>query len=249
MLLLLLGCLGLLLVIFQRRRAGITCLSVSLGAFAAIAFLPLGSWLLAPIENRFPPPQTMPASVTGIIVLGGAVETAISAAHHMPALNAAAERMTSFVTLARRYPQAKLVFTGGNGELVHADLTEADVARQLFDDLGLADRGVIYEHRSRTTYENVRDMKALLKPQPGETWLLITSAWHMPRAVGLFQHEDWPVIPYPVGYKTGPGLVMAFRGSFPDRLELVDLAAHEWIGLTAYYLLGRTSALFPAPQG
>ena len=249
MLLLLLACLGLLLVIFQHRRAGVTCLSVSLAALAAIAFLPVGSWLLAPIENRFPQPQALPGSVTGIIVLGGAVETAISAAHGMPALNSAAERMTSFVTLARRYPQAKLVFTGGNGELVHANLTEADVAKQLFDGLGLADRDVIYEHRSRTTYENVRDLKALLQPQPGQTWLLITSAWHMPRAMGLFQHSRWPVIPYPVGYKTGPGLVMALRGSFPDRLELVDLAAHEWIGLTAYWLLGRTSALFPAPQG
>ncbi|MCB8880617.1 YdcF family protein [Acidisoma cellulosilytica] len=249
MLLLLLACLGLLLVIGQRRRAGIACLSVALGAYAAIAFLPLGAWLLAPIENRFPQPQALPPSVTGIIVLGGAVETALSAAHGMPALNAAAERMTSFVTLARRYPQAKLVFTGGNGELVHADLTEADVAKQLFDGLGLADRNVIYEHRSRTTYENVRDLKALLKPQPSETWLLITSAWHMPRAMGLFQQADWPVLAYPVGYKTGPGLVLAFRGSFPDRLELVDLAAHEWLGLTAYWLLGRTSALFPAPQG
>ena len=127
-------------------------------------------------------------------------------------------------------------------------LTEADVARQLFDGLGLGDRTITYENRSRTTYENVQRLKALLGPQPGQTWLLITSAWHMPRSMGLFQHVGWSVIPYPVGYKTGPGWVMAFRGSFPDRLGLVDLAAHEWVGLTAYWLLGRTASLFPAPQ-
>ena len=248
MLLLLLALLGLLLVIRERRRTGIACLSAALGAYAAIALLPVGAWLMAPIENRFPPPQSLPASVTGIIVLGGAVETEIAAARGQPALNAAAERMTSFVTLARRYPEARLAFTGGNGELIHGGLTEADVARQLFDGLGLGDRTITYENRSRTTYENVQRLKALLGPQPGQTWLLITSAWHMPRSMGLFQHVGWSVIPYPVGYKTGPGWVMAFRGSFPDRLGLVDLAAHEWVGLTAYWLLGRTASLFPAPQ-
>ncbi|HEX3983078.1 MAG TPA: YdcF family protein, partial [Acidisoma sp.] len=191
----------------------------------------------------------LPPSVTGIIVLGGAVETELSAARGLPSLNAAAERMTSFVTLARHYPQARLAFTGGNGNLIHTEMMEADVARELFDDLGLADRHVIYESRSRTTYENVEDLKALAKPQSGEIWLLITSAWHMPRSVGIFRRAGWPVVPYPVGYKTAPGALMAFRGTFPERLELADLAVHEWIGLTAYWLMGRTSALFPAPQG
>jgi uncharacterized SAM-binding protein YcdF (DUF218 family) len=249
MLLLLLALCGLALVVFRRRRAGITCLSVALGAFAVIAFLPVGAAMLAPLENRFPELRTLPATVTGVIVLGGAVETDLSAQRGIPSLNDAAERMTTFVTLARHYPKAQLAFTGGNGELIHGSMTEADVAHMLFDGLGLADRSVIYENRSRTTYENVERLKAIVKPQPDETWLLITSAWHMPRSVGLFRKAGWPVLPDPVGYKTGSGIIMAFRDSFPERLEMVDLAAHEWVGLTAYWLMGKTSALFPAQQG
>ena len=248
--LLLLALLGLLLVFLHRRRAGLTCLTVSLGTLALIAFLPVGAALMGPLEDRFPEVTTLPPDVTGIVVLGGAVETDISAARGMPSLNEAAERMTSLVYLARRYPKAILAFTGGNGELVHAPMTEAAVARALFMQLGVDQSRIVYENRSRTTYENAVLLKALLKPQPGQLWLLVTSAWHMPRSVGLFRHAGWTILPYPVGYKTTPTptLVTALNASLPSRLAMVDLATHEWVGLTAYWLLGRTSALFPAPQ-
>lgn len=248
MILLLLACLGLGLLYRHRRRAGLACLTLSLAAFAAIAVLPVGDLLLGTLENRFPEMRNLPPSVTGIIVLGGAVETDLSEARGMPSLNGAAERMTSLVFLARRYPDARLAFTGGNGLLIHGQMNEATVARALFTQLGLDQNRITYEGRSRTTYENAILLKAELHPQPGETWLLVTSAWHMPRSVGLFRRAGWNVLPYPVGYKTAPDLIMAFRGSFPERLEMVDLAAHEWAGLIAYWLMGRTSALFPAPQ-
>ena len=248
MLMLVLAWVGLLLLFRHRRRAGLTCLVVVLVALALIAVLPVGDAMLAPLENRFPEVTVLPANVTGIIVLGGAVETDLSAARGMPSLNAAAERMTSLVYLARRYPKARLAFTGGNGELIHAPMQEATVARALFMQLGLDQSRIVYESRSRTTYENAVLLKALLDPQPGQLWLLVTSAWHMPRSVGLFRHAGWTVLPYPVGYKTAPTLMAAIRGSLPDRLATVDLATHEWVGLAAYWLLGRTSALFPAPQ-
>jgi len=246
--LLIIGCVGLILVARHRRRAGLACLSVSLGAFVAIALLPVGDLLLGTLENRFPEVRTLPPDVTGIIVLGGAVETDLSEARGMPSLNAAAERMTSLVYLARHYPTAQLAFTGGNGLLIHGKMNEATVARDLFTELGLDQSRIVYEGRSRTTYENAVLLKAQLHPKPGETWLLVTSAWHMPRSVGLFRHAGWDVLPYPVGYKTAPDPIMTFRGSFPERLGMVDLAAHEWVGLVAYWLMGRTSALFPAPQ-
>ena len=248
MLLLLLAWLGLLLLFWHRRRAGLACLVVALGALALIAFLPVGEAMLAPLEDRFPEVTALPADVTGIIVLGGAVETDLSAARGMPSLNDAAERMTSLVYLARHYPKARLAFTGGNGELIHAPMPEADVARALWTQLGVDQSRIVYESRSRTTYENAVLLKALLKPQPDQVWLLVTSAWHMPRSVGLFRHAGWTVLPYPVGYKTAPTLMATLRGTLPDRLSMVDLASHEWVGLVAYWLLGRTSALFPAPQ-
>jgi uncharacterized SAM-binding protein YcdF (DUF218 family) len=247
-LLLVLALLGLLLLFRHRRRTGLACLSVSLGALALIAILPVGDAMLAPLEDRFPEVTAPPPDVTGIIVLGGAIETDLSAARGMPSLNAAAERMTSLVSLARRYPKARLAFTGGNGELIHAPMTEATVARDLFTQLGLDQSRIVYESRSRTTYENAVLLKAMLDPRPDQVWLLVTSAWHMPRSVGLFRHAGWTVLPYPVGYKTAPTLMTEIRGSLPDRLGMVDLATHEWVGLVAYWLLGRTSALFPAPQ-
>ncbi len=246
--LLLLAWIGLLLLFWHRRRAGLACLVVALGALALIAVLPIGAAMLAPLEDRFPEVKVLPADVTGIIVLGGAIETDVSAARGMPSLNGAAERMTSLVYLARHYPKARLAFTGGNGELIHAPMTEAAVARALWTQMGVDQSRIIYEDRSRTTYENAVLLKALLKPQPDQVWLLVTSASHMPRAVGLFRHAGWTVLPYPVGYKTAPTLMAEIRGTLPERLESVDLATYEWMGLVTYWLLGRTSALFPGPQ-
>ncbi len=245
-LLLVLALIGLLLHFRRRRRASLICLSVSLGLLSFIAVFPAGAWMLAPLENRFPPVRILPPDVTGIIVLGGAVDTDLSAARGMPSLNGDAERMTSLVYLARHYPNAKLAFTGGNGSLIHGSTTEADVARSLFTELGVDQSRIVYENRSRTTYENVVLLKALVQPQPGQLWLLVTSAWHMPRAVGLFRHAGWPVLPYPVGYKTA-GLLVDLHDGFPGRLQKLDAATHEWAGLLVYWLLGHTSALFPAP--
>jgi uncharacterized SAM-binding protein YcdF (DUF218 family) len=247
MLLLALAIIGLLLQFGRHRIASLICLSLSVGILTLIAILPIGAWMLAPLEDRFPPVRTLPAAVTGIIVLGGATAPDLSAARGMPSLNADAERMTALVMLARRYPNAKLAFTGGNGTLIHGPTTEATVAREIFTELGVDQSRITYEDRSRTTYENAVLLKALLNPQPGQLWLLVTSAWHMPRAVGLFRHAGWSVLPYPVAYKTAPGLLNEIHNSFPARLAMVDQATHEWIGLVAYYLLGHTSALFPAP--
>lgn len=247
--LLALAAIGLVLQFGRFRKASLTCLSLSLGILTLIAVLPIGASMLAPLENRFPQVKPLPANVTGIIVLGGATSPGMSAARGIPSLNGDAERMTTLVMLARQYPNARLAFTGGNGTLIHGATTEADVARQLFTQLGVDQSRIVYEDRSRTTYENVLFLKALLKPQPGQLWLLVTSAWHMPRAVGLFRHAGWPVLPYPVGYKTAPGLMLnELHDDFPARLGMVDQATHEWIGLIAYHLLGHTSALFPAPE-
>ncbi|WP_284946858.1 YdcF family protein [Acidisoma cladoniae] len=248
-LLLILALIGLVLVFRHRRRSGLTCLTLALGAFAVIAVLPIGDLMMAPLEDRFPQVTTPPAHVDGIIVLGGAVDTELSAARNEASLNADAGRMTQFLVLARRYPAAKLAFTGGNGRLVHGQTSEAEVAARFFTELGLDPSRITYEGRSRTTYENAVFLKAMLNPTPDQRWLLVTSAWHMPRSVGLFRRAGWSVIPYPVGYKTAPELTTAIEGSLPERLALVDLAAHEWVGLTAYWLLGRTDALFPSPQG
>ncbi len=238
---------GTLLCTFGRSRWGLRALYVGVGGFVLIAVLPIDRWMIEPLEDRFPQVIAPPAHVDGIIVLGGAVDTERTADRGIPSLNWAAERMTAFVGLARRYPQARLVYTGGSGELVPGSLKETDVARALFTDLGVDQTRMIYEDQSRTTFENAEFSRRLVKPKPGEVWILVTSANHMPRSVGVFRHVGWDVLPWPVAFKTPPARSIAAFGPFTGHLNVVELAFHEWVGLLAYYVTGRTDTLFPGP--
>ena len=232
---------GFLLRRSRHASAGTVLLAASLAVQAVIFVFPVDIWVLAPLEDRIPRLIQPPARVTGIVVLGGAVNQVTTEARGIPSLNGAAERMTDFVARARQYPDAILAFTGGSGRIVNGSLTEADVARALFDQLGL-DRPITYESRSRTTHENAIDLARILHPQPGQTWLLITSADHMPRALAEFRAAGWPVVPDPVAYKTAHSFAASVSGGFPDRLSRIDEAAHEWLGLAATHLF-----VHPAP--
>ena len=230
---------GLLL----RRRALVVA---GVGLLAACLALPVGTWAIRPLEDRFPQVTDPPAQVDGVIVLGGAIDDLTSQDRHTPTLGAAANRLTSFVILARRYPHARLVFTGGSGDLVQGVATEAPFARELLASLGLPPERVVFEGASRTTWENAVEVSRLVQPQPGETWALLTSASHMPRSVGVFRAAGWQVLPWPVGYRSRDAIT-GFAPSLGDKLAVLDLAAHEWTGLLAYWLQGHSSALFPAP--
>ncbi len=185
---------------------------------------------------------------TGIIVLGGALETIVSSARGEVALNEAAERMTATAELARRYPDARIVFSGGTGNLFYDDVTESSLAERLFVSFGIPKERLTLEDRSRDTDENGRFTKELVKPKPGERWLLVTSAHHMPRAVGVFRATGFPVEAFPVDYRTRGAIDIARPFSnVADGLRRSDTAMREWVGLAVYRLTGRTSALFPAP--
>lgn len=222
-------------------------LLAGLAWFLAVAATPLSALLTLPLEDRFARPAAPPARVDGVVVLGGAVDQMLTQARGIPALNGAAERMTEAVALARRFPDATILFTGGSGRLDPTGMTEAEVAARLFASLGLEGERVRYENRSRNTWENATESRALAAPKPGETWLLVTSASHMPRAVGCFRRAGFAVVPWPVNYSTAPGARGWFEAPFAARLGQAEWAIREYVGLVAYRLLGRTDALFPAP--
>ena len=182
-----------------------------------------------------------------VIILGGAVEQLLTERRGIPALNGAAERMTEAVILARQHPEARIIFTGGQGTVVTGEKTEADVARELWSGMGLDGPRVILENQSRNTWENATLTHALIQPKPGERWLLVTSASHMPRSVGCFRRAGWEVTAWPVNYSTSPGGQGWFDPPFSFRLGQAEWAVREYVGLIAYRLLGRTSAFFPAP--
>jgi uncharacterized SAM-binding protein YcdF (DUF218 family) len=211
---------------------------------AALTLLPLGQVTLRPLEERFPQPE-LPTRIDGIILLGGSVHTEMTADRGQPVLNGAAERIMEFVALARRYPDARLLFTGGSGFVFSGSLRETDVIRHILDGLGFDISRIAFERESRNTYENALFSRPLVNPQPGETWLLITSAAHMPRSVGIFRHAGWPVLAYPVDYRSTRALTWS-----PDLLSGLDTfneSLREWVGLAAYRLMDRTDSWFPGP--
>ena len=235
---------GLLL---RRLWFGRVLLALGVGGLFVCLLLPVDSWALRPLEARFPPVTVFPARVDGVIVLGGAIDELTSRDHATPVLNDAANRMTTFVILARHYPNAKLVFSGGSGALIQGVSTEAEFARSLLTDLGIPPGRVLYEDKSRTTEESVPLLRALVKRDPGEVWVLVTSASHMPRSVGVFRRAGWDVLPWPTGPHARTGLFPMSR-PFGAKLAALDAAAHEWAGLLGYWLTGRTGSLLPSAQ-
>lgn len=238
--------LGLVLLWTRWRRAGRRLLTLGLVVLVAVAVLPFGAWLGVPLENRFALPDPLPERIDGIILLGGAEDVGQTRARGIVAVNDAADRLIAFADLARRYPGARLVYSGGSGSLSPGAMREADVARQALDIMGVATGRVLFERESRNTFENAQRLKPLVDPQPGETWLLIYTALNMPRAVGVFRRADWPVVPYPVDHRFGttmPGLALSWNVG--GRTSSAHRVMREWIGLVVYRVLGRTTAVFP----
>ena len=235
--------------VLGRRRFGGWLIACATAGFVAVAVTPVSDWVLRPLEDRFDRPATLPAEIHGILVLGGTVEPGISASRGVTSLNDSAERLVDFVALTRTYPNAKRVFSGGSGQLINRDLTEAALARETLTALGVDPHSVIWEDRSRNTYENAVFSRELSDSQPSEQWILVTSARHMPRSVGVFRQIGWPVIPYPTDYLTREGQGRLIGSGFVEGLIRLNAAVREWIGLIAYHFLGRSETLFPAPQG
>jgi uncharacterized SAM-binding protein YcdF (DUF218 family) len=211
---------------------------------------PLSDLLIAPLEHRFPRPDLAGANtrIDGIIMLGGAEDARVNVARELMSLNDAGERVTEAVALARRFPQAKVVFTGGSDALLMTKPPEAQRALQLFMALGVDSSRVIIEDKSRNTHENAVFTRDLIKLKPGERWLLITSSWHMPRSIGTFRQAGLDVMPWPVDYRTAAGMAFFMpHNSLNQGLQRLDYIMKEYLGLVVYWLTGRSQGLFPGP--
>jgi uncharacterized SAM-binding protein YcdF (DUF218 family) len=226
------------------------------GAGAVIAFLILGlsTWtsfgavIITPLEERFQRPAQVPEKVDGIVVLGGGLEGAINLARGGYEMNASGDRFVEAAILARRYPNARIVVTGGMGTLVLQGEGDGVTAPRLLEALGVEPHRLILESDSRNTHENAVFTKRLVAPAAGETWLLVTSAFHMPRSKALFDKAGFATVPWPVDYRTsGREGVSLFADNPIDSLQTTTLAVREWIGLFAYWLSGRIDSPFPGP--
>jgi uncharacterized SAM-binding protein YcdF (DUF218 family) len=248
-LLILLGVLGVLLLATRWARFGRFLLAASMLLLALCGFSPLGSALIYPLETRFPPWDASHGAPDGIVVLGGGIDANPSAAHGEAVFSSSAGRVVAAAMLAHRYPKMRIVYSGGSGNFISDDSArEADYGVQVLEGLGVAQDRLIIERESRNTFEDAFYSKAMAQPKPGERWLLVTSAFHLPRSVGVFRKIGFMVEPYPVDWKLmGRGDLTRFPSSAEDGLSLTNLALREWMGLIAYRLTGRTDALFPGP--
>lgn len=235
---------GLLSLWVGWRRLGAVVLGFDALYLLAFTLMPLGDALLMPLETRFA--RQLPAQVDGILVLGGGELAEESAYWEQPQVNHAGERLLLIPMLAARYPQAQIVFTGGSGSVLRPGYRGGDVAQDYFDGVGLGAR-VLIERNSRNTYENAVNTIDALGGVPTGNWLLVTSAYHMPRAIGIFRQQGWPLSAYPVDYyalsadggRLDPGLW--------ENLRDAEIGLREWVGLAVYYFTGKTDQLFPEP--
>ena len=214
----------------------------------ACGLSPLGNWLVLPLEQRFQRGE-LPGRIAGVIILGGFETAKISMARNQLSLNESAERLTEGVLVALSRPEAKVVFTGGDGSMFRTMGSAAGPVGAYFQAIGISPGRIVLEDRSRTTHENALFLLPLLEPRPGDRYVLVTSAYHMPRSVGTFRHAGFDVVPWPVDYRTrGSRDRWTYFVNIQSGLERVDFSFKEWLGLVAYWFTGRTAELWPGPD-
>jgi uncharacterized SAM-binding protein YcdF (DUF218 family) len=224
----------------RSQRGRLLSFDISL-LLLALSILPVGQWLLLPLENAYP--AAKPNHVDGIILLGGDEKAAISEARSMPIALNSSRRYIGFAALAREYPKAKLVFSGGTSPFEpYSIMKDAEVARAALKSLGVPVEQMVFEDESHNTHENAVLTAAVLKPTSQQNWLLVTSAFHMPRSIGCFRKVGFTVYPAPVGYMTKG--YFSLRPGFDMLRHLTDLsyALHEYVGLIAYWVMGYSVA-------
>ena len=241
-----LGLIGAILAATRFVRLGRSLMMVAIVLLAVVGFTPFGNLVLAPLDDRFPAWDACKGAPDGIVVLGGPIDPDLPLVHGMPVTLGGADRLIQAAALARRYPNARILFTGGSANLISTGAKEADQAAELLVSLGVPKERLILERQSRNTYENAVFSRAMVMPKPGERWLLVTSAYHMPRSVGLFRKAGFPIEPYPVDWRVTS--VFDFEMFSVQGLRRTDIAVREWVGLLAYWLRGRTAHLFPGPE-
>ena len=242
------GLCGAILLTTRWASLGRKLMAAAVVLLAICGFSPLGKLLLYPLESRFPPWDAARGGPDGIVVLGGSIDADLSAAHGIAVTSGGADRLIAAAALANRYPSTRIIYSGGSSKLLSDDAREADYATALLESLGVSRDRLTMERRSRNTRENAEFSKALAAPKSGERWLLVTSAYHMPRAVGLFRKAGFDVEAYPVDWRVGERSdLLMFSTIALDGLGRTDVAIREWMGLVAYWATGMIDRLLPGP--
>ena len=185
-----------------------------------------------------------PLNIDGILVLSGATDPKLSEEYNQVILNESAERITQTVFLLNKYPEVKIIFSGGSGSINYSNLNHSDVAKKFFENMNVDSINIYYETKSRNTFENILFSKEIANPRIDERWLLVSSAFHMHRALSIAKHLDWNFIPYPTDFRQSKKFRWKISFNILRNLNDFEKSSHEWIGLISYYLLGRSAYVF-----
>lgn len=248
----LIGLVGLILSFTRWQWVGHRVLIAAFALLAIAGLTPLGALMIGTLEARFPA-ATLAEPVDGIILIGGAEQPRMSRDHGQVLTNSHADRLIAAARLAHRFPDARIAVTGGVLALDRTARPEfhsqADVARRFLTGVGIDPARIVVERQSQNTCQNARHIHAAVTPEPDDRWVVVTSAFHMPRTMGCFDKVGWTVIAYPTDYKriSGPkGLRPTI--SVAGNLSMLNQAVHEYVGLLAYRVTGQIDALFPGPE-
>tara|TARA_B100000965_G_scaffold228478_1_gene191239 strand:- start:2405 stop:3187 length:783 start_codon:yes stop_codon:yes gene_type:complete len=237
-------CIGFIFLIFKKYKISTYILSIALFCILMISIFPIGKFGIYLLEKEFHFKQVYPDKIDGILILSGATDPYLSKEYNSIELNSSAERLTESIFLINKYKKAKIVFSGGSGYLRYPNLDHAKVARKFFNKMNVNNKKIIYENKSRNTYENIVFSKKIAEPKKDEVWLLVTSASHMKRAILISQKQQWVFIPYPVDFNQPQNVSLRPSMNFLSNLVSFQKAFHEWLGLYSYYLLGRIDKFF-----
>ena len=235
--------LTILLLLLNIKKLGIFSLYFFLILLLSFGFFPFGKYLTYCLEKSYHN-SYIPNHVDGILILGGATEPFLSKEFDQINFTSSAERLVESVTLIKKYKNAKIIFSSGSGSITYPKLGHAEVAKKFFVKMGLDTNRIFFENKSRNTYENILFSKHIANPIKNEKWLLVTSARHMNRAIFIGQKVDWALIPYAVDFNVPKKIKFKLSFNILSNLNFMQKASHEWVGLIAYYIMGRTSRIY-----
>ena len=235
--------LGFILSFFSNKNFSKIVYSLTFVFFIIIAVMPTGAFMFYQLEKKFHVLKSLPNKIDGILILSGATNPVLTKEYNQISLNDSVERLTESIQLMKKYSNTKIIFSGGSGSINNQKLTHSEVANLFFKNFEIKLDNIIYEDKSRNTYENILFSKKIAHPKINENWLIVTSAFHLPRALNIAEKLEWKFIPYAVDFKMSKKFSWKPTINFLSNITTFQAASHEWIGMIAYYLMGRSSKI------
>jgi uncharacterized SAM-binding protein YcdF (DUF218 family) len=229
----------LLLLFTNLKKLTIFFAKFLLILFLFFGYTPLSNFLLNKLEDFIKPSKYPLQQLKGVIVLGGIFESGLNSKERNDvSLNIGAERLTKALEIYNKNPKLLILFSGFSNELKPQGWSESDMAKKFFLEQGVRSENLIFENKSRSTFENIIYSKDIIKNNEG-TWGLITSAYHIPRSYFAFQKQGLVLEPISVDYRTGTSSI--FWINFDIRKGLVNwrLLFREIAGVSYYKITGK----------